>query len=157
MGSFKLEFRGRIRMRKRMALSAVISSVILAGVVLSIGGGIWSYSLGAASSVATDYTYTTRDMVHTIIERFNIEYVEYNSTSQNVTLWVYNYGSIQIKINTTITINNVEYYDYNNYVNSKNIEEVDINIGIALATNEEVSIKVESERENTDYEVYYVP
>ena len=143
-------------MRTRLGISPVIATVILAGTVLMIGGGIWAYSLGAASSVATDYTETTKDLVHTIIERFNIEYVEYNSTTQNVSLWVYNYGDIQIKANTTITINNSEYYSYNTYINSKDIEEIDVNVG-ALSSNTVISVTILTERENADYEVYYVP
>ena len=143
-------------MRTRSGISPVIATVILAGTVLMIGGGIWSYSLSAASSVARDYTETTTEMVHTIIERFNIEYVEYNSTTQNVSLWIYNYGIIQIKLNTTITINNLEYYSYNKYINAKEIKEIEINVGI-LSSNDEVSVKVLTERENADYEVYYIP
>jgi len=142
---------------KRKGVSPVIATVILSGVVLMIGGGLWSYSLGAASSVATDYTDKTTEMVHTIIERFNIEYVEYNSTSQNVTIWVYNYGSIQIKVDTKVTINGTNYYDYDRYVNVKSIEEVSIDVGVSLNSDDEVSIEVESERENKDYEIYYVP
>ena len=143
-------------MINRKAVSPVIATVILSGVVLLIGGGLWSYSLGAASSVATDYTDKTTDMVHTIIERFNIEYVEYNSTSQNVTIWIYNYGSIQIKVDTKVTINGTDYYDYNRYVNSKCIVEVNLDIGVSLNSDDEISIQVESERDNKDYEIYYV-
>ena len=142
-------------MRTRSGISPVIATVILAGTVLMIGGGIWSYSLGAASMVATDYTKTTKDLVHTIIERFNIEYVEYNSTSQNVSLWVYNYGDIQIKVNTTITIDNSVYRSYNTIIDSREIEEIDVNVGV-LTSNDVVSVKILTERENADYEVYYV-
>lgn len=143
-------------MRTRSGVSPVIATVILAGTVLMIGGGIWSYSLGAASMVATDYTETTKDLVHTIIERFNVEYVEYNSTTQNVSLWVYNYGNIQIKVNTIITIDDSEYYSYNTTIDSREIEEIDVNVGV-LSSNDEVSVKILTERENADYEVYYVP
>lgn len=38
----------------RKGVSPVIATVILSGVVLMIGGGLWSYSLEAPSSVATD-------------------------------------------------------------------------------------------------------
>lgn len=144
-------------MIKRKALSPVISSLILSAAVLTIGGGIWSYSMGASSFIASDYTQTTTDMVHMITERFNIEYVEYDGGSQNVAICVYNYGGIRIKINTIITINEVEYYSYDQSIDSKTMEQIVIPIGIALAENEEVSIRIVTERENTDYELYYTP
>jgi hypothetical protein len=38
-------------MRKRVAVSEVVSTIILAGAVLTIGSILWSYSLGARAQV----------------------------------------------------------------------------------------------------------
>ncbi len=40
--------------------------------------------MGAASSIANDYAITTTEMVHTVIERFNIENIEYYSINQDI-------------------------------------------------------------------------
>lgn len=144
-------------MSTRKALSPVIATLILSACVLMIGGGIWSYSLGAASSVATDYTDTTTDMVHTIIERFTIENVYYDSTTQDITVWVYNYGTIKITADVIVTVDDVDYYSYSNDIGSKTLGEVEINLGVSLAQNEEVTIEVWTEKENIEYEVYYAP
>ncbi len=81
-------------MSSRRALSPVIASVILSGMVLVIGAGVWSYSYGAASVMANDYSDMTLEMVHTIAERFCIEKVHYDSTTEDIHVWVYNYGKI---------------------------------------------------------------
>lgn len=142
---------------KRKALSPVIATVILSATVLMVGGGIWSYSMSAASMMANDYTTDTKDMVHTIIERLNIENVEYYDATQKVHVWVYNYGSIEISVDTTVTINDIEYVVSDTNIASEGLEEIEVTIGLALGSNESVSVRVETERENADYEVYYTP
>lgn len=39
-------------MIKRKALSPVISTLILSAAVIAIGGGIWSFSIGARAPIA---------------------------------------------------------------------------------------------------------
>jgi archaellum component FlaF (FlaF/FlaG flagellin family) len=142
----------------RKALSPVISTLILSAAVLTIGGGVWSFSMGAASSTATDYTYTTTDMVHTIIERLNIELVDYDSTTQDATVWVYNYGSIHIEVDITVTIDGVDYFStVTTGIDPKTMEDIVVEINLGLDSDEMLSVKAETERENVDYEIYYVP
>jgi len=144
-------------MRRRKGLSPVIASIILAAVVLAVGGGIWSYSYGAASSMATDYVETTMNMVNTIVERFNIEHTYYNDTTQILTVWVYNYGSISITVNVTAVVNEDSYISACNEIEAGSIMEIGLPIGVALSPNDEISITVRSERGNIEDEVYYVP
>lgn len=146
----------------RKGLSPVIASVILSGMVLVIGAGVWSYSYGAASTMANDYSDETIDMVHTIIERFTIEKVHYNSSTGNVTLWIYNYGNIGITVTPTVTINGTIYpeTEIEIEIDSKQIEPIPIHISEEvepLPSYQEIVITVQTERENREYEVYYVP
>ncbi|TFH12956.1 hypothetical protein E4H04_12870 [Candidatus Bathyarchaeota archaeon] len=148
-------------MRKRAALSEVISTVILAGVVLSIGGGIWSYSLGAASSIANDYADETIEMVNTIQERFVVEHSKFDSDTKILSIWVYNYGDVAIKLNTTITTTDI-YDDVitkdNNSITiyAHNCSPITFTIGSGLPVNEEISIVILTYRGNSHREIYYV-
>ena len=145
-------------MSSKKALSPVIASVILSGMVLVVGGAIWSFSHGAASTMANDYTDETIDMVHTIIERFNIEKIYYNSSTELVSIWVYNYGSIEITIDTTIKINETSYPEPDITIRSKELGKIEIDVSEEqiLPKNQKITIQVTTEKSNTEYETYYV-
>jgi len=156
MGSIKPEPWRRINLSRRKAISPVIASVILSGMVLAIGGMVWSYSYGAASFVATDYTNTTTDMVNTIAERFSIEHAYYDSSTEDLTVWIYNYGSIQITADITVTVDDTEYYSYTNVVDANSVEEALVILDVTLVENDDLTITIETERGNTTDEIYYV-
>ena len=142
----------------RKGLSPVIASVILSGMVLVIGAGVWSYSYGAASTMANDYSDETIDMVHTIIERFTIEKVNYDSSAENISIYVYNYGDVSIDVDTTIKINETSYYDYDKVIDPKNFEKISIDVSGegGLSSLQKVSIDLRTKRENREYMTYYV-
>ncbi len=142
----------------RKGLSPVIASVILSGMVLVIGAGVWSYSYGAASTMANDYSDETIDMVHTIIERFTIEKVDYDSSAENISIYVYNYGDVSIDVDTTIKINETSYYDYDKVIDPKNFEKICIDVSGegGLSSLQKVSIDLRTKRENREYMTYYV-
>ena len=143
----------------RKGLSPVIASVILSGMVLVIGAGVWSYSYGAASTMANDYADETIDMVHTIIERFTIEKVDYDNSAENISIYVYNYGDVSIDVDTTIKINETYYYDYDKIIIPKDFEKICIDISDegGLSSLQKVSIDLRTKRENREYMAYYVP
>ena len=143
----------------RKGLSPVIASVILSGMVLVIGAGVWSYSYGAASTMANDYADETINMVHTIIERFTIEKVDYDSSAENISIYVYNYGDVSIDVDTTIKINETSYYDYDKIIDPKNFEKICIDVSGegGLSSLQKVSIDLRTKRENREYMAYYVP
>ena len=142
----------------RKGLSPVIASVILSGMVLVIGAGVWSYSYGAASTMANDYADETINMVHTIIERFTIEKVDYDSSAENISIYVYNYGDVSIDVDTTIKINETSYYDYDKIIDPKNFEKICIDVSGegGLSSLQKVSIDLRTKRENREYMTYYV-
>ena len=146
-------------MSSRRALSPVIASVILSGMVLVIGAGVWSFSYGAASAMASDYSDTTIDMVHTIAERFSIEKVHYDSSTETIHVWVYNYGTISTSFDVTIKIDGSIYEEFDNSLASKELKQVTIDISaeLGLSSYENVIIEIVSERSNTEFMTYYVP
>jgi archaellum component FlaF (FlaF/FlaG flagellin family) len=143
----------------RNGLSPVIASVILSGMVLVIGAGVWSYSYGAASVMANDYADETIDMVHTIIERFTIEKVYYDSSAENITIFVYNYGDVSVEVDTTIKINETFYYDSDKVIDPKDFEKICIDVSEEgeLSSLQKVSIDLRTKSENREYMTYYVP
>jgi flagellin-like protein len=145
-------------MSSKKALSPVIASIILSGMVLVVGGAVWSYSHGAASTMANDYADETIDMVHTIIERFNVEKVYYNSSTELVSIWFYNYGSVDITVDTTIKINETSYPEPDITITSKELGKIEIDVSEEpiLPENQKITIQVTTERSNSEYETYYV-
>jgi hypothetical protein len=159
MGSFKLEFRGRNCMRKRAALSEVISSVILAGVVLSIGGALWSYSMGAAGIMADTYIDEVLETMNTVTERFMVEHVNVSASGNELTVWVYNYGDTPISVNVTASL---ESEGYNITVNDYQIGKdrcwpIDLDFtSNLLQQGDDVAITVVSRRRNNVYYTHFV-
>jgi len=144
---------------KRRALSPVIATVILAGVVLTIGGAIWSYSLGAASITADVYVSDTMRLLNEMKERFDVEHVFYDSTNDMLQVWVYNYGgvncTIDVYVNVTVTV--VE-PSTNHFIEAYNTTCIEFDFSSSpLPSYEQIAIKVYSRRQNVAYKRYSVP
>ena len=146
-------------MISRRGLSPVIASVILSGMVLVIGAGVWSYSYGAASSMASDYSDTTIEMVHTIAERFCIEKVHYDSSTEDIQIWIYNYGSVSTTVDVILKIDGTAYTDSDISLGTTELKQVTIDVSAegGLVSYDDVIIEIVSERSNTEFMTYYVP
>ena len=144
---------------KRRALSPVIATVILSGVVLAVGGAIWSYSLGAATVTADAYVSDTMALLYELQERFDVEHVVYDSTSKLLKVWVYNYGQVNVTVDVYVTLNSTVVESTENILipvyNTTRIE-VDFTAN-PLISQDQVAIKVYSRRQNVAYQTYYVP
>ena len=160
MAGVQHEHRGT-NMRRRAALSEVISAVILAGVVLAVGGALWSYSVGASTVIAEDYVNDTLDLVNEVTERFVVEHVSYNSVANELTVWIYNYGEQKIVIDTyaNVTTSATSFQDFTLGTAVGKGESVDTVISLSeeVASNDRVSIKLYSRRQNFAYETYFIP
>lgn len=141
---------------KRAGISPVIASIILSAMVLVVGAGVWSYSNSAASVIASDYANETIEMVSTIQERFVIEHEYFNNNTHTLSLWIYNYGEVAIKINTIITIDNTNYPNNSIAISADSIKEVTFDVGSTLPVNEDISIYILTARGNSKRETYYV-
>ena len=91
-------------MRNRRGISPVIATVVLAGVVLAIGGSLWYYAIGASTIVANSYVNETLDSVYEVTERFIIENIYYNSSTDTMHIWVYNYGEMKINVDVYLYV-----------------------------------------------------
>lgn len=83
-------------LKKRKALSSVISTLILSAAVLAIGVGVWAYSQGAMTMSSEYYAESVIKLSETISERFIIEHVAY--IDPNLKVWIYNYGNVDIEV-----------------------------------------------------------
>jgi hypothetical protein len=146
-------------MRRRAALSEVISSVILAGVVLAIGGALWSYSMGAAGIMADTYIDDVLETMNTVTERFMVEHVNVSASGDELTVWVYNYGGNPISVNVTATLESDEYdvTVYNYLIERDCYRQIDLDFtSNLLQQGDEVAITVTSRRWNNVYFTHYV-
>ena len=144
---------------KRRALSPVIATVILSGVVLAIGGAIWSYSLGAATVTADVYVSDTLALLYEMQERFDVEHVVYDSTNEVLKVWVYNYGGVNVTVDVYVTLNStVVESTQNRLIEAYNTTKVEVDFSACpLQSQDQVAIKVYSRRQNIAYQTYYVP
>jgi hypothetical protein len=148
-------------MRRRAALSEVISAVILAGVVLAVGGAVWSYSVGASTVIAEDYVNDTLSLLNEVTERFVVEHVSYDSGTNKLSVWVYNYGEQKIIVDTyaNVTTATTSFQDSTSGTvvhKGESIEAV-ITLSQTVASEDRVSIKVYSRRQNFAYKTYFIP
>lgn len=151
------------RIRKRRALSPVIATIILSAVVIAIGGAIWSYASGASTVIANDYINGTLDLMNEIVERFVVEHATNTSNGQNMSIWVYNYGDVDIIVDVYANATHVSSSTYsfcsnfNNTVTSGSLVEIEIHFSPdALEPGDTVAVKVHSRRQNNAYYKYYV-
>jgi len=149
-------------MIERKALSPVISTIILSAVVLAIGGGIWSYAAGAATVIANGYVNDTLELVNEVTERFVIEHVSYDSTPNDLSVWVYNYGDQKITVDLYATVNSVASGEFEDstlgtVIEVGETEEIVVELTFSVDTDDEVSLKAHSRRQNNAYETYYIP
>jgi len=148
----------RYRLKNRKGLSPVIATIILSGVVLAVGGAVWSFSLGAAANVSEDYVNDTLDMVNEVIERFTVEHVSYNATTHTLNVWIYNYGDVKVKVDLYADSDTESSTMFDTSIETQTSVKVPIDFsGNPLESNDEVSITVYSRRQNFAYYTYYVP
>jgi len=147
-------------MRKRAALSEVVSTVILAGVMLAIGGMLWSYSLGAASVTADVYVSDTLKLLYEMQERFTVEHVYYNSINNMLYLWIYNYGDVDVTVDVYVNTTSAYELSDNHLIEAHDFTYPPVEFDFSsnpLSSYEQVAIKVYSRRQNVAYKRYIVP
>ena len=163
--------RGAGRMRNKRGITPVVSSIILCAVVIVIGASVWGVASSASSIMRSDYFDDVMESVENIKERFYIENIGINITSQpSLQIWVLNYGSYRINV-TQILITgggNRSYHyppddDPDNPPNGilvypGSLFRFDvIPSGISLRSGLSISVRVESEMENKAYASIRIP
>jgi hypothetical protein len=145
----------------RKALSPVISSLILSATVIVVGGTIWGYANGASTVIAENYVNDTLELVNEVTERFIVEHVSYDSGTDELSVWVYNYGDQKIIVDTyaTITTSSTSFMDTESGTVLQKGESVEVIISVSgtVASGDKASIKIHSRRQNNAYKIYYFP
>lgn len=142
---------------QRRALSPVIATLIISAVVLTIGGGIWAYAQGASTVIAEDYANDTLSLVDEITERYIIEWVSCSTNGDTLTVWVYNYGDVDIMVNVQVGVDDGNSGSFNDKeIVAGTCEDIAVPFGDYLVAGDEVSIQVYSRRQNSVYQAYYV-
>jgi hypothetical protein len=118
---------------------------------MAVGGAVWAFSQGAMTITAEDYAEAVVNMTDTICERFIIEHVSYDDVNYILSIWVFNYGDIDIAVNVTYPDNSASWRE----VSSKHLEEISFDFDPGDET--EFGIKVESRRGNDVYYRFVVP
>lgn len=140
---------------KKRALTPVIATMILSAVVIAVGGAIWAYAQGASTVIANSYIDETFDLLDEVIERFMIEHVTNSSDGKNLTVWVYNFGDVDIVVD--LYVNTTTYFTFTleSEVSTGDIESIVVDLTSSpLTSGQEVSIKAHSRRQNNEYYNY---
>ena len=82
----------------RKGLSPVISQIILAAAVLTIGGAAWYFALGHCNVTTDTYITETQERLNIATERFTVERVYNNTAGTTLTVCVNNYGDVDITV-----------------------------------------------------------
>jgi hypothetical protein len=139
-------------------LSPVIATIIISAVVLVIGGGLWSFAKGASTVIAEDYINDTLSLVDEITERFIVEWVSNSTNGDTLTVWVYNYGDVNVVVDVYVDADDGNSGStLGTEINAEDYTEIDVSfVGDPLHKDDEISIRVYSRRQNVAYYIYYV-
>jgi len=157
--------------RASRGFSSVLTSILMVGVVITIGISIWGFTHSAATVMRSDYYDKVIESVYKIKERFRIENIGVNITSANsLNVWVVNYGECDVNI-TRFKISgggNETYYYPPDDILGTPPEGVTLSSGefkrfdiiqdeVSLLKGHNISVRVESEKENKAYDEIQIP
>jgi len=141
----------------RKGLAPVVATIILCGVVLTIGISVWSLTYSISSGLESDYYESVKRQIDKVSERFTVEHVAYDNDTNTLRVWVYNYGTVDINIDVYVffgsSIN--ESNTNGTSISSGNYVEIPVSVG-ELNVGSELVIEVISRRQNTVYATYVV-
>lgn len=78
----------------RRALTPVISSIIMASVVIALSFAVLAWTQFRTSDYAETYGETTDAEIARLKERLTVEYISYNGSSGNLSIYLLNCGAI---------------------------------------------------------------
>jgi hypothetical protein len=144
----------------RKALSPVIASIILCAAVLMIGLSAWSYTYSVSAFLQTSYYEGVTKPIDAISERFAVEHIAYDNSSNILYVWVYNYGEVNIEVdvyvmgdadgkNFSVTATPIPHFETLEIVVPLESEN--------LTAGDELVVEVVSRRQNIVYQTYRVP
>jgi len=100
-----------------------------------------------------------RDNIYNVRSgRFNVENAYYDTTVDELRIWVFNYGEVDIKVAIYVSIDSAfSELSESTFIEAGNTVRVDIDFSLdPISPQEQVAIKVYSRRGNLAYYSYYV-
>lgn len=141
----------------RKGISPVISEIILAASVLTIGSAVWYFSLGYCSITADTYIDDTLELMNTVIERFTVERVSNSTDALTLKVWINNYGEVAVILDVYAYSTNKTVSTFSESIPSRTLKLVTLDYsGQPLEVGENIQIKVYSRRQNIVYSDYTV-
>lgn len=142
----------------KKGLSPVVATVILCGVVLTIGISAWSLTYSITSGLESNYYEEVKEMVDAIKVRFTVEHIAYNGTLNKLYVWVYNYGEVDIEVIQVLVRGDVQGTNSTTITITKG-QMKRINVPLTAIPGNEIAITVVEglRRQNFVYATYVVP
>ena len=139
----------------RKALTPVVATIVLCGVVLIVGISVWSFTYSVTRSLEEEYYEGVKRQVDAISERFIVEHISYDNETGVLNVWVFNYGRVDIQVDVYVR---GDAEGQNATATSISHGEV-VRISVPLTVNvgDELSITVISRRQNVVYATYVIP
>ena len=142
-------------LNNRKALSPVVATIVLCGVVLTVGISVWSFTYSITRSLEEDYYEGVQRQINAISERFIVEHVSYDNESGVLNVWIFNYGRVDIQVDVYVR-GDAEGQNTTG-VSIQNGQLERINIPLVVNVGDELSVTVMSRRQNVVYATYVVP
>jgi hypothetical protein len=96
-------------LRDRRAVSAVISNIILVGAVIAVGFTVVAWTSSRSSAYMTQYSESVDSDVDKLRERVSFEYVFYNNSAGNLSVYLMNSGKVDSVNFTTAYVSNTSW------------------------------------------------
>lgn len=147
----------------KKALSPVVASIILCAAVLMIGLSAWSYTYSVSAFLQTSYYEDVKKQIDAISERFAVEHIAYDNSSNILYVWVYNYGEVDIEVDVYV-MGDAEGKNFSETATPiPHFETLEIVVPVVplqsenLTAGDELVVEVVSRRQNIVYQTYRVP
>ena len=144
----------RLLISNRKALTPVVASIILCGVVLTVGISVWSLTYSITRSLEDDYYEEVKRRIDAVSERFIVEHISYDNTSGVLNVWVFNYGEVDVQVDVYVR-GDSEGRNATGFL-IPNGQIVAVSVSLAAEVGDELSITVISRRQNVVYSIYIV-
>jgi len=96
--------------KNRIAVSAVISNLILIAAVITVGFAALAWTYATSSSFTTQYSNTVNSDINALKERIAFEFVFYDNNTKSTYAYILNCGTIDTVNATIIYISNASTY-----------------------------------------------
>jgi len=136
------------------AITPVVSTIILCGVVLIIGISVWSYTYSITRSLEESYYQGVKRQIDAISERFVVEHIYYDNSTDILNVYVFNYGTVDIQVDVYVR-GDAEGQNATG-VSVPHGQMVRIKVPLIANMSDELSITVMSRRQNAVYATYVV-